>query len=132
MAYSWMPSYSTAPDPLAFMQPAAAPQQRPTPPATGVQWVGGEQEARNWMVAPNSAVVLWDSNIPAIYLKTADPTGRPDLKIFDLVERTPPQPAAAPPAPDYITRDEFKALAEQVARLQNNRSTKKKEDESNG
>lgn len=84
------------------------------------------------MVAPNSAVVLWDSNIPAIYLKTADPTGRPDLKIFDLVERTPPQPAAAPPAPDYITRDEFKALAEQVARLQNNRSTKKKEDESNG
>lgn len=84
------------------------------------------------MVAPNSAAVLWDINVPTIYLKTADPTGRPDLKIFDLVERTPSQPAVAPPAPDYITRDEFKALAEQVARLQNNRSTKKKEDESNG
>lgn len=69
-----------------FQPPAPAPQN---PVAQGgVQWVNGEQEARNWMIAPNAAVALWDSTAPTVYLKQADASGKPSLKIYDLVERT--------------------------------------------
>ena len=69
-----------------FQPPAPAPQN---PVAQGgVQWVNGEQEARNWMIAPNAAVALWDSTAPTVYLKQADASGKPFLKIYDLVERT--------------------------------------------
>lgn len=69
-----------------FQPPAPTPQN---PVAQGgVQWVNGEQEARNWMIAPNAAVALWDSTAPTVYLKQADASGKPSLKIYDLVERT--------------------------------------------
>ena len=69
-----------------FQAPAPAPQN---PVAQGgVQWVSGEQEARGYLIAPNSAVALWDSNAPTVYLKQADASGKPTLKIYDLVERT--------------------------------------------
>lgn len=91
----------------------------------GVQWVNGEMDARNWMIAPNSAVALWDSTAPTVYLKQADASGRPSLKIYDLVER-----AATPAVPtqnqasDYVTRKEFDALAAAVGRLQGETTVK--------
>lgn len=60
-------------------------------------WVNGEQEAMGYLVAPNSAVALWDSNAPTIYLKQADASGKPSMKTYDLVERTQ-RPAQAPQA----------------------------------
>lgn len=135
MAYSWDAPYSPLTQPVfpQFQQPVQRPaQQAPITPSGGVQWVNGEQEAQRWMIAPNSAVALWDSSAPTVYLKTADATGRPELKIFDLVERVSAPPAAQAAPPDYITRDEFKALADQVARLQAGKATKKKEDDNNG
>lgn len=60
-------------------------------------WVNGEQEAMGYLVAPNSAVALWDSNSPTIYLKQADASGKPSMKTYDLVERTQ-RPAQAPQA----------------------------------
>lgn len=66
-----------------------APTPTPAPSVntpTGIIWVNRD-EAMSFAVAPNSAVALWDRNEPIIYLKQADGTGKPTIKIYDLVER---------------------------------------------
>lgn len=93
------------PQPAA--QPVALPQSQIQ--QSGVQWVNGEQEARNWMIAPNAAVALWDSSAPTVYLKQADASGKPTLKIFDLVERV--ASVGVKPADNFVTRKEFDELS---------------------
>lgn len=96
-------------------QPPAQSAPAPQNPVAhgGVQWVSGEQEARGYLIAPNSAVALWDSNAPTIYLKQADASGRPSLKIYDLVERTSnPSTQASTPETEGMT-----ALKSEVERL---------------
>lgn len=62
---------------------------------TGMLWVGNEQEAVSYPVAPNNAVALWDSSRPCVYLKQTDASGKPTLKIYDLQERTQNAPVSA-------------------------------------
>ena len=85
------------------------PQQQAS---SSIVWVHSEMEASGYPVAPNSAVTLWDSNAPVVYLKQADASGKPSMKIYDLVERDqrPAQPAQTP-AVEYATRAELEALA---------------------
>lgn len=110
-------------------QPMAQPMQMQNPVAqNGVQWVNGEMEARNWMIAPNSAVALWDSMSPTVYLKQADASGKPSLKIYDLVERIATQ-SAPQNQTDYVTRKEFDALAAAVGKLQGETPVKEDENE---
>jgi hypothetical protein len=54
---------------------------------TNVWFNGGENEARMYPVAPNNAVALWSETDPIIYLKKADASGKPEFKVYDLVER---------------------------------------------
>ena len=73
-----------------------------------------------YLVAPNSAVALWDSNAPTIYLKQADASGKPSIKVYDLVERNAPTTAPAAPqaAPvEYATKQDLEALAARVEAL---------------
>lgn len=92
------------------------PQQNPATPS--IVWVQSEQEALNYLVAPNSAVTLWDSNAPVVYLKQADASGKPSMKIYDLVERNS-RPVQAPVVPgvEYATKDELAALAARLDAL---------------
>lgn len=69
--------------PMQNMQ--QAPQQQASP---SIVWVHSEMEASGYPVAPNSAVTLWDSSAPVVYLKQADASGKPSMKIYDLVERS--------------------------------------------
>lgn len=113
-----------------MQQPMAQPVQQNPIAQGGVQWVSGEQEARGYLIAPNSAVALWDSTAPTVYLKQADASGKPTLKIYDLVERT--EAASAVPqakTPDYVTRDEFDRLAALVGELKGEKKRKVEEDE---
>lgn len=93
--------------PMQNMQ--QVPQQQAS---SSIVWVHSEMEASGYPVAPNSAVTLWDSNSPVVYLKQADASGKPSMKIYDLVERAqrPAQPAQAP-AVEYATRAELEALS---------------------
>ena len=104
---------------LRQQQMQAIPPMPQNPlPQSGVQWVSGEQEARSWMVAPNAAVALWDSTAPTVYLKQADASGKPTLKVYDLVERLASAPdAQKAPAAEYVTRKEFDALAALVSEM---------------
>ena len=85
------------------------PQQQTSP---SIVWVQSEQDALNYLVAPNSAVTLWDSNSPVVYLKQADASGKPSMKIYDLVERNSrPVQTAQTQSVEYATKDELAALA---------------------
>ena len=93
--YGYQNPYYPQPMPDTLMQmrqqqmPMMQTPQAPQNPIAqgGVQWVSGEQEARGYLIAPNSAVALWDSTAPTVYLKQADASGKPTLKVYDLVER---------------------------------------------
>ena len=99
-------------------------------PQSGVQWVSGEQEARSWMVAPTAAVALWDSTAPTVYLKQADASGKPTLKVYDLVERLASAPdTQKAPAAEYVTRKEFDALAALVSEMKGKKRKEEKSDE---
>ena len=91
------------------------PQQQAAP---SIVWVQNEMEAANYLVAPNSAVTLWDSNAPVVYLKQADASGKPSMKIYALVERTQ-RPVQAPqvPAVEYAPLSRLEALEARLNEL---------------
>lgn len=99
--------------PPMYAQPAVNPQS----PAqdTGIIWVQGEAGAKAYMVAPGNTVVLWDSESNTIYIKSADMAGMPTTRILDWQER----PASSGNIKQnqinqYVTRDEFDALAARI------------------
>ena len=109
--------------------PQIPPMQNPVAQG-GVQWVAGRPEAENWLIAPNSAIALWDSTAPVVYLKQAVASGKPTLKTYDLVERLASAPdAQKAPAPEYVTRKEFDALAALVGEIKGKKKRKVEEDE---
>lgn len=113
--YQPYPSYQPpVPDQLAQLrQQQYQPPMQQAAQQPSIQWVSSERAAYEYLVAPNSAVALWDSSAPVVYLKQADASGKPSMKIYDLVERTAQAPEARPGV-EYVTRQEFEAL---VARL---------------
>lgn len=138
--YGWQNPYYPPPmqDNLMQMRQMQQPQMQSQIPQalqnpvaqSGVQWVSGEQEARNWMIAPNAAVALWDSSAPTVYLKQADASGKPTLKVYDLVERLASAPdAQKAPAAEYVTRKEFDALAALVSEMKGKKRKEEKSDE---
>lgn len=78
---------------------------------SGLIWISSEQEAAMYPVAPNNAVTLWSQTEPVVYLKQADASGRPSIKVYDLTERvTAPQNAREGSLPDYATKSDLTAL----------------------
>ena len=113
-----------------MMQPAPPPVPQNPVATGGVQWVSSEQEARGYLIAPNSAVALWDSTAPTVYLKQSDASGKPTLKIYDLVERAEtPRTAPQEKGVEFVTRKEFDALAALVGDIKGKKKRKVEEDE---
>lgn len=113
-----------------MMQPAPPPVPQNPVATGGVQWVSSEQEARGYLIAPNSAVALWDSTAPTVYLKQADASGKPTLKIYDLVERVETAPnAPQKPGVEFVTREEFDRLAALVGEIKGKKKHRVEEDD---
>ena len=113
-----------------MIQPAPPPVPQNPVATGGVQWVSSEQEARGYLIAPNSAVALWDSTAPTVYLKQSDASGKPTLKIYDLVERAEtPRTAPQEKGVEFVTRKEFDALAARVGELKGKKKRKEDEDD---
>ena len=52
-------------------------------------WVQGEPGAKAYFVAANATVVLWDTERPVFYIKSADATGKPLVfETYDIIKRT--------------------------------------------
>ena len=92
-----------------------APLPAPTTPQ-GIIWVQGEAGAKSYLVAPNTTVQLWDSENYVIYLKSADASGMPSMKIIDYKIRDAASPIhiPSPDAGSYVKEDDFSAFRAEV------------------
>ena len=109
------PQYMTQPQtPVQPVQPA---QQAPN---SSLIWVSGEAGAKAYLVAPNTTVQLWDSEAQTIYLKSADASGMPTMKILDYTIREQAQQGQNMPTlmhddvPEYVTKSELTAFEEKI------------------
>jgi hypothetical protein len=97
---------------INYQPPMQTPSQGQ---AGGITWVSGEAGAKAYLVAPNNTVQLWDSEAQTIYLKSADASGMPTMKVLDYTirnESQPTTPIMRESHSDYVTRDEFNAFVE--------------------
>jgi len=103
--------------PVGYNQPYYMPQQQTA--NTGIIWCQGEAAAKSYPVAPNATVQLWDSESQTIYLKSADASGMPSMKVIDYTIRDTQnaQNASLASQTNNVTRDEFDALFERVSAL---------------
>ena len=108
------------------MVPQYQQQAQPQSQQSGIIWVQGEAAAKSYLVAPGSTVQLWDSEEKVIYLKSADASGMPSMKVLDYTIRgdTPEKPAK-----EYATKADLDALAEKVKELSKRRARITKEDD---
>ena len=91
-----------------YPTPAYAQPTTSTNPNNGLVWVQGETGAKSYLVAPNSTILLMDSEAQKFYIKSADASGMPiPLRVFEYKE------VGATPTAEYVTKEEFeKALSE--------------------
>lgn len=117
-------------DRLAQLQAQQYPQMVPTqmsgaqPPQTnqGLLWVQGEAGAKSYLVAPNTTVLLMDSEGSRFYLKSTDNAGMPSLRVFEYSEVSQNAPQAAQSEQinlddKYVTRQEYDALQGKYAEI---------------
>ena len=82
MAYNYgYPMY-----PQYYPTQGTVPQMQ-TPQTNGPIWVQGEAGAKSYLVAPGTTVALWDSESQTIFLKSADASGMPSMRILDYTIR---------------------------------------------
>ena len=105
----------------ATYQPMYQPPVQQQNQQGGIIWVQGEAAAKSYLVAPGCTVQLWDSEEKIIYLKSADASGMPSMKVLDYTIRGEEKEK---PAPEYATKDEVAALAEKIKELKDRKSTR--------
>ena len=102
----------------------------------GLIWIQGEAAAKSWYVQPGTTAALWDSESQTIYLKSADASGMPTMKVLDYTIRDAqkPQEGVLEPKAEYVTKTDLEAvygriedLREEIESLSIKRAPKKKE-----
>lgn len=99
----------------------------------GIIWVQGEASAKSYPVAPNTSVPLWDSEANVIYIKSADMSGMPSLKVLDYtVRESQPRVAEGTIKAEYATledvenlKSELKSLKSELNRINKERNNEK-------
>lgn len=119
---SYQPNYYQAYQPQ-YVQPQAQNQTQPTPTqaqSNGLVWVQGEVGAKGHPVAPNSTVMLMDSESDRFFLKSADASGMPlPLRVFEYHETTnngskTDSVGSGVDLSAYATHDEFEAFKAEI------------------
>ena len=105
--------YPATYQPMYYQPPVQQQTQQPS----SLIWVSNITEAQSYPVAPNNAVALWDASSPAIYLKQADASGRPTLKVFDIVERSAGVSQSESKGIEYAAKSELDALSEALSAI---------------
>lgn len=90
-------------------------------------WVCGEAGAKSYLVAPNSTVQLWDSESQTIYLKSADASGMPSMRVIDYTIRdNTPQSVPVASKSDFATKDDIILIQKQIDELKALRAPERK------
>lgn len=140
--YQPMPNYSNyqpMPQPYAdrlaqlqnqYNQAVNVPQMQPTQQQVnqGLLWVSGEVGAKSYLVAPNSTVLLMDSDDAVFYLKSADSAGLPTLRTFSYVEIESNQnkQKSSEVQKEFVDREEFELFKNEILEKIKTPSTKTK------
>lgn len=100
-------------------QQAQQPQPQPAQQSNGIIWVQGEAGAKSYLVAPNTTVQLWDSESDVIYLKSADASGMPSMKVIDYKVRNSASEQSHPVSQQisYATKDDVNMLQGEIDKL---------------
>lgn len=120
MAYpNYFPVGYQTTQPFQYQYPQPQPQPQPQQ-SNGIIWIQGEGAARSYLVSPNTSVVLFDSDDPMFYIKSADQSGMPTLRKFRFEEvtetaKSEPKAQTAPDLSGYITREEFENRIAELA-----------------
>ncbi len=116
---SYQPQVPAPMDRLAQLQAQQyqMPQQTMQQPQVnqGLLWVQGEAGAKSYLVAPNTTVLLMDSEGSRFYLKSTDNAGMPSLRVFEYAEVAQNAPQAPQSVQNdldskYVTRAEYDDL----------------------
>ena len=102
-------------DRLAQMQAQYQQPQQAQQVNQGILWVQGEAGAKSYLVAPNTSVLLMDSENSNFYIKTTDAAGMPTLRTFAYKEvvlgsQEPQKQAEINLDDKYVTRQEYDDL----------------------
>lgn len=112
-----------------YQQAVNIPQmQAPAPVNQGLLWVQGEGGAKSYLVAPNSTVLLMDSDDAVFYLKSADSAGLPTLRTFSYVEIESNQnkQKSSEVQKEFVDREEFELFKNEILEKIKTPSTKTK------
>lgn len=110
MAYTGFP----ATYPQTYPQSYPQFQQQNNP----IIWIQGMESARAYQTAPNSTVVLFDSDENVIYIKSADAYGMPSIKILDYTIRDNQEKRSEIyESPKYITKSEVNKEIERLEKM---------------
>ena len=102
--------------PAQIVYPQAQPENK-----GGMIWVQGEASAKSYLVAPNQSVTLWDSEQNTIYVKTADASGMPSMKVLDYtIRENAPISADSHAEQEFATKDDIDNLREEISSLRAN------------
>lgn len=100
-------------------QQAQQTQPQPAQQSNGIIWVQGEAGAKSYLVAPNTTVQLWDSESDVIYLKSADASGMPSMKVIDYKVRNSAseQSHSVSQQVSYATKDDVNMLQSEIDKI---------------
>lgn len=128
MAYSFNPYAGNY-----YPQYQPQPQMMQTQQTSSPIWVSGEAGAKAYLVGANQTVALWDSESQTIYLKSADASGMPSMKVLDYTVRDmSAAPKSAAPEinlDEYITKKDFEAFEEKIKKQIKKLSIRSDDDE---
>lgn len=84
-------------------------------------WVQGEAGAKSYLLSPGNTVALWDSEAQTIYLKSADASGMPSMRVLDYTiredaHRTPNLGSQS----DFATKDDVVSIQKQIDEIRAN------------
>ena len=128
---------------LTVPQQYPNPYQQPQQSGNNMIWVQGEAAAKSFAVAPNTTVPLWDSENQIIYLKSADASGMPTIKVLEYtIKEQNLQNQLTENKHEYVTKSDFSEFEDRIMKQienlsyrrnnYNNRYNKDKGDENNG
>jgi hypothetical protein len=81
-------------------------------------WVQGEGAAKSYLVAPGCTVALFDNESQTIYIKSADASGMPSMRILDYTFRdNTAQGKRGLAESDFATKEDVSLIREEIDSL---------------
>lgn len=120
MAYNYYNPYQAQYVPQVQGTQMSFANQQPQQNNNGLIWVQGETGAKSYLVAPNSTVLLMDSENQRFYLKSSDASGMPlPLRIFEYTEKAQNAPNKAQDSQmidysSFATKAELETLKNEI------------------